>query len=204
MSVLILDPTLAHEFRESRKTRQLDRWDEVWDGVLVVPAVPNNEHQDIVMDLCHAFRSIVDRDGGDRVHPGANVSDRDRDWMQNYRIPDAVVYLASNPALDRNSHWVGGPDLAVEIVSPGEDPHEKLDFYAGINTRELLIVDRNPWSLELYQLASGQLQLAGRSDLSDPAVLASGVLPLTFQLQPATPRPRIVVAHIPTGQTWTA
>lgn len=124
--------------------------------------------------------------------------------MQNYRIPDAVVYLASNPALDRNSHWVGGPDLAVEIVSPGEDPHEKLDFYAGINTRELLIVDRNPWSLELYQLASGQLQLAGRSDLSDPAVLASGVLPLTFQLQPATPRPRIVVAHIPTGQTWTA
>ena len=98
----------------------------------------------------------------------------------------------------------GGPDLAVEIVSPGEDPHEKLDFYARINTRELLIVDRNPWSLELYQLHSGQLQLAGRCDAAMPAVLASGVLPLTFQLQPGTGRPRIAVTHTATGQTWTA
>ena len=204
MTVLITDPDLAGRVRAERERCQPNNRDEVWDGVVVMPPLPNNEHQDIVMDLCHAFRSVVDRDGGDRVHPGANVSDRDADWLTNYREPDAVVYLASNPALDRNTHWIGGPDLAVEIVSPGEDPRAKFAFYAGINTREVLIVDRDPWALELYRLTAGVLQLAGRSDLANPAVLASGVLPLTFQLQPGAPRPVIHLTHTATGQTWTA
>jgi Uma2 family endonuclease len=204
MSVLILDPILAHEFRENRKTRQLDRWDEVWDGVLVVPAVPNNEHQRLVQRLSIPFSAIVDWDGGEQVQPGANVSDREKGWTKNYRIPDVLVFLIGNSAKDCGTHWCGGPDLAVEIVSPGDKPKQKLTFYAKVKTRELLIVDRDPWSLELYQLKSGKMRFVGHCDEANPAVLASAVLPLTFQLQPATPRPKILVAHTPTGQTWTA
>ena len=204
MSVLILDPALAQEFREDRRTRQLDRWDEVWDGVLVVPAAPNNEHQRLVQRLSIPLSGIIDWDGGEQVQPGANVSDREEGWTKNYRIPDLLVFLAGNSAKDCGTHWCGGPDLAVEIVSPGDKPKEKLTFYAKVKTRELLIVDRDPWSLELYQLRSGKLQLAGRADLASPAVLTSGVLPLTFQLQPGTPRPKILVTHTTTGQTWTA
>lgn len=204
MSVLILDPDLAREFREERETRQLDRWDEVWDGVLVVPAVPNNEHQRLVQRLSSPLSAVIDRDGGDQVQPGANVSDRETGWKKNYRIPDILVFLAGNPAKDCDTHWCGGPDLAVEIVSPGDQPTKKLDFYAKVGTRELLVLDRDPWALELYQLAAGVLQPAGRSDVAKPAVLASGVLPLTFQLRAGTPRPTIVVTHTATGQTWTA
>ena len=40
--------------------------------------------------------------------------------------------------------------------------------------------------------------------LTNPAVLASRVLPLTFQLRDATPRPIIHIVHTATGQTWTA
>ena len=115
-----------------------------------------------------------------------------------------MVYLVGNPAKDAGTHWVGGPDVAVEIVSPGENPRQKLDFYAKVNTHEALIVDRYPWALELYRLAAGRLDLVGRADLSNPAVLTSGVLPLTFQLRDGTPRPTILVTHTTTGQTWVA
>jgi Uma2 family endonuclease len=204
MPVLIKDPELARDFQQRRERLGLDKYDEVWEGVLVVPALPNNEHQRLVMDLCSAFYSVIDRGGGDAVMPGANVSDRGKDWKSNYRCPDVVVVLAGGRARDCGTHWRGGPDLAVEIASPEDDPREKNDFYAKVKTRELLVIDRDPWGLELYQLRRGRLVSAGRSDVSNPAVLASGVLPLTFQLRAGTPRPAIVMTHATTGQTWTA
>jgi Uma2 family endonuclease len=204
MRVLVTDPTLARELREKRERQCPETRDEVWEGVLVMAPLANNEHQAFVMALAFAFNSVVNRDGGDLVLPGANVSDRVADWLTNYRIPDVVVYLARNPARNLNTHWVGGPDLAVEITSPGENPREKLDFYAKVNTREVLIFDRDPWSLELYRLREGRLISAGRSDEANQTVLASEVLPLRFQLRPGTPRPTIQVAHTASPQTWTA
>jgi len=205
MPVLILDPYLEQQIRAERVDPEKYKYDEVWEGVLVVPPIANNEHQRIVAKLTSAFSSIIDWDQGSQVLPGTNVTDRDTDWKSNYRVPDVALYLAINPAKDRGTHWVGGPDLAVEIVSPGEDPHDKLDFYAKVNTREMLIVNRDPWSLELYQLQGGKLILVGNSEVTSSEVLQSGVLPLTFQLQTAgTARPTIVVTHSATKQTWTA
>src|SRR5437870_1624529 len=120
--------------------------------------------------------------------------------MENFRGPDIVLYLPNNPATNHDTHWLGGPDFLVEIISPGDLAWDKLDFYAKVNTREVLIVDRDPWALELYQLRSGKMKLAGRSDLANPAVLPSSVLPLTFQLRPGSPRPVIHVAHTSNGQ----
>ena len=144
MPVMIFDPELEREIRTARDSCDAGRRDEVWEGVLVVPPVANNEHQRLVMKFTLAFSYAVDFVAGDSVLPGCNVSDRDADWITNYREPDVAVYLATNPAKDSNTHWVGGPDVAVEVVSRGEDPRLKLDFYAKVNTRELLIVERNP------------------------------------------------------------
>jgi len=204
MPVMILDPLLEQRIRAERLDAEVSRYDEAWEGVLVVQPLPNNEHQRIVSRISTAFSSVIDWDQGNQVLPGTNVSDRDADWIANYREPDVVVYLSTNPAKDSGTHWVGGPDLAVEIVSPGEDPHDKLDFYAKVNTRELLIVDRNPWQLELYQLQGGKLILVGKSDVANAVVLASGVIPLTFQLQAGSTRPTFLIAHAATKQTWTA
>jgi Uma2 family endonuclease len=204
MPVMILDPSMEKRFRARRKRLGIDKWDEVWDGVLVVPPLPNNEHQTFVLDFCDAIRHVVDRSTGDSVLPGANVSDRKKGWKKNYRCPDVVVCLAGGRAEDCGTHWCGGPDFLVEIISPGEDPQLKFDFYAKVKTRELLIVERKPWAVELYQLRRSKLRLAGRSDLDNPSVLASGVLPLTFQLRAKKPRPTILVTHNETGQTWTA
>lgn len=203
MPVLIFDPILEQRIRAERDDPNVNRRDEVWEGVLVVPPQANNEHQRMVTDVAYAFASVVNR-SVDSVLPGCNVSDRDKDWTYNYRDPDVAVYLKSNPAKDSGTHWVGGPDLLVEIVSPGEDPRQKLDFYAKVKTREVLVVDCDPWAVELYQLKGGKLVLAGKSDAANPAVLTSGVMPLSFQLQAGNPRPTILVRHTGTGQTWTA
>lgn len=204
MSVLILDPEMAREICDDRETRKLDRWDEVWSGVRVVAAVPNNEHQWLVMLLASAFLSNIDPDKGDRVQPGANVSDRSKGWKKNYRIPDVLVFLAGNPAVDCGTHWRGGPDLAVEIVSPGDQPKKKLAFYAKIGTRELLVIDRDPWRLELYRLTGGVLEPVGDSDLENASTLNSAVLPLTFELRPGPARPVVHMTQTGTGQTWSA
>jgi Uma2 family endonuclease len=204
MPVMIYDPEMEAEIRAECDREGTNRHEEVWEGVLVVTVLANNEHQRIVMTLCSAFGSALNFEAGDSVLPGANVSDRDSGWKDNYRCPDAVVYLATNPAKDANTHWVGGPDLAVEISSPGEDPRLKLDFYAKVNTRELLIVDRYPWAVELYRLAGGKMGLVGTATEANGAVLASAVLPFTLQVKAGAKRPAVHLVQTATGQTWTA
>lgn len=202
--VLLLDPWEVQEAISQREAAGKDRYDEVWEGLRVMPPMPNDEHQDIQGGIFAAVYDTVQVAGLGLARPGVNVSDRHVDWRKNYRSPDVVAYLDGNPAVNHGSHWVGGPDLAVEIISPGEDPLAKFDFYAAVHTREVLIVHRDPWYLELFGLVGGKLVSAGRSDLADPQTLPSGTIPLTFRLVPGTDRPRIEVTHPPTGRTWSA
>jgi Uma2 family endonuclease len=204
MTVVIHDPGLAADVMKARAESDGDRWTEVWDGVVVRPALPNSEHQNLVVRLCVPFASVVNWDAGDSVQPGGNVSDREKGWERNYRLPDVLVALAGGRAKDCGAHWCGGPDLVVEIESPGQDARDKLDFYAAVGTREVLVIDRDPWCLELLRLDDGAFQSVGRSDETDPTVLVSIVLPLTFRLRPGASRPAVVLTHTTTGQTWTA
>ena len=207
MAILICDPDLEEEVRGKYITNggTCDpRPTEMWEGVEVVAPVPNTEHFRIASKLNSAFSAVIDWDAGDQAVPGGNVSDRDAGWEHNYRNPDVLVVLADGIAVDKGAYWRGGPDLVVEILSRGENPQAKFDFYAAVGSREVLIVDRKPWALELYQLRGGGYALAGRSDEATPATFASSVLPLTFRLRPATPRPVIEMTHVRTGQAWTA
>ncbi len=201
-SVLILDPSVAKRFIEERAANGHDQFDEVWEGRVVVAPSPNNEHYFLAMRLAEAFSANIYWDRGERALPGGNVTDRDEEWEKNYRNPDVLVVLEGSQAIDRGTRWLGGPDLVVEIISPGEEPQAKFDFYAKIKTREVLIVDRNPWAVELYRLKGKKLTLVGRSDEAKAAVVASTVLPLTFKLVTEKPRPRIEVAHPESKKTW--
>lgn len=73
-----------------------------------------------------------------------------------------------------------------------------------MKTREVMVLNRDPWELELYQLKDGELVLVGRSKPgSRPAVFASVSLPISLQLKARKPRPTIVVTHTQTKQVWT-
>lgn len=207
MPILFVDPREAKEARDRFVTNGGNcdpRFTEVWEGVEVVPPIPNNEHQELVTNLMVPLYDSIRMPGLGKVYPGVNVSDRASGWTHNYRGPDLVVYLNNGSAVNHGTHWQGGPDFLVEILSPGERPYDKFDFYAKVNTREVMLVFRDPWAVELHRLQAGRLVLAGRSDDANPTAVASSVLPLTFQLRTGAPRPVIEVVHTATGKMWTA
>ena len=201
MATLILDRELAEQIRVKRAESGGDRWDEVWEGTYVMAPLPNNEHQAFVNKLATILQLVVNWER-DSVFPGANVSDQPDDWTFNYRCPDVAVYLHGNPAKDRGTHWLGGPDLAIEILSPDDRSYDKIPFYESVGTRELLLIDRHPWQIELLRLDGDQLVSAGVSRPEDQHAIRSMVLPITFQLLPASGRPQLVVSVVGDDRRW--
>jgi len=202
MTTLIIDPLFEAKVLEERRASGGDRYDEVWDGVYVMSPMANDEHLQIGTRLAGIYDFVLGWEDDCQVRAGVNVSDRRRDWKSNYRVPEVAVFLAGTKALNLQTHWVGGPDQAVEVTSPGDRSREKLPFYEKVGTVEVLVIGRTPWSIELYQRKSGKLKLTGRSTPSKPTVLTSKVLPLTYSLLAGKPRPKILVTHRQTGQTW--
>ncbi len=183
MSLLIHDEVLSRELIDRRRAGGLDRYDEVWDGVYVMSPIANNQHQDLISELTALLRVIVDWKGQGRTLAGANVSDRIDDWTQNYRVPDVLVFLKDSTAENRGTHWLGGPDLAIEVTSKGDHTLDKLDFYAKVNARELLVIDRKPWQLSLYRLSSdGRLELVRRVNQTELGTIVSEVVPIEMSL----------------------
>lgn len=198
----VTDPALVRKLKARREATGNDRRDEMWEGIYVVSPEADNEHEDFASELVIIFAAVRGEVGGAKLRTGGNISDRVKGWHKNYRVPDVAVYLSNNPARNCGTHMVGGPDLAVEILSEGDLARKKLDFYASVNTRELLMLDRDPWALELYRLADGRLELVGISTPEKPETLASQVLPLSFRLAPGETRPTLEVARLDGGQSW--
>ena len=203
MDLLLTNRDKVRRIIHRRRRLGLDRKDEVWNGRYIIMPDPDNVHQEFVAELVFILTLVVKRAGLGNVYPGGNISDREEKWTSNYRVPDVTVFLNDNPAENRNTHWFGGPDLAIEIVSDNDKSRKKLNFYAGVGTRELLIVDRVPWQLELFRLTDGELVSVGKSSVTDGNVLASEVVPLSFRLVAGATRPQIEARHVDGVQSWT-
>jgi Uma2 family endonuclease len=182
MQVLIRDTELSHLLRAERALKGINQWDEVWDGIYVIPPTRDDEHQAIQARLVTALDLAVGWSGPGQVRAGVNVSDRIENWTHNYRCPDVAVFMQETGAQNCDSFWFGGPDFAVEIVTPEDSSRNKLGFYASVGVREFLIIDRAPWQLELYRLEAGRLVPAGTSVAASPEILHSQIVPLSFQL----------------------
>jgi Uma2 family endonuclease len=202
MTTLIIDPEWEEMVLEERRASGADRYDEVWDGVYVMSPMANDEHQEIGTRLAGIYDYVLGWDARCQVRAGVNVSDRKDNWRKNYRVPEVAVFLAGTKAINKRTHWLGGPDQAVEVISPADRTRDNLPFYEKVGTREVLLVDRDPWTLELYRLRGKKLRLIGKCTLDEPAVLQSSVLPLSYTLVSGKPRPKIQVTHRETGQKW--
>jgi Uma2 family endonuclease len=199
--VYATDPELAKAIIAERKQLGSDRYDEVWQGVYVVMPQPNMQHQQFVARFCHILEMVLEEGKLGTVFAGANVSDREAGWLHNYREPDVVVVSQDSHAKILDAHVQGGPDFIVEILSAGDPAREKIPFYGQIGVGELLIVDRDPWALELLRLQGDKLEPVGRSTLDDSAWLVSEVIPLRLRLQPGDERPMIEAG--PPDGSWT-
>jgi Uma2 family endonuclease len=195
MAIVSLEPGELKRLIRERRDSGGDRWDEVWDGVYVMPPLADNEHQRMGLDLAIDIRNALGPDERIQIFAGCNVSDQPKRWRRNYRCPDVAVFLPGNPAEDRGSHWFGGPDFAIEILSPFDRSREKFGFHAKVGVRELLLVDRRPWQLEIHRLEGDRFVRTGRSDLDDSTALPSQILPLTYRLVHGLTRPKIEVSR---------
>ena len=200
--VLVCDTLLSEQLIKDRQERGIDQHDEVWEGVYMMSPLANLEHQFIAFELAHAFRSGLGRDTGALILVGVNVSDRDENWKHNFRCPDVAAYLKDTAAKLHDAYTRGGPDFAVEVVSKNDMTREKLGFYGKVGVRELLIVDRDPWQLELLRLGDDKLVSVGISAVEGSETLTSEVIPFTFKLEKSEQRPVIVVGHTESGHTW--
>ncbi|MEO6808703.1 MAG: Uma2 family endonuclease [Isosphaeraceae bacterium] len=202
MPKVLFQPDQFKRLLRRRRAIGADFLDEVWNGIYVMSPGADNEHQELAGNFVTTLNIAIGDVQGVLVYPTVNISDRKLDWRRNYRIPDASVFLPGNPAENCGSHWFGGPDFAVEILSPGDRSRQKLSFYAKVGVRELLLVDRQPWTLELFRRQDRQWNLVGTSDPDQSSLLTSAVLPLTFRLVPADPRPLIEVTRTDGTRHW--
>lgn len=203
MTALILDAGLEKRLIEERQAWGADKHDEVWEGVYVMAALPDDEHQEIAARLVRILDETLGDTAGARVRGGVNLAGLDvEDWKQDFRVPDVALFLRDTAAANRETHWRGPADFLVEITSPGDRTREKVPSYETLGVVELLIVDRHGWNLELYRHDGARLRLVGTSSPESGEALRSRSLDLAFQLVPAEGRPRIRVTHPASGRAW--
>jgi Uma2 family endonuclease len=202
MALLALDKDKLRALIRERRSIGADRYDEVWNGVYVMAPGADTEHSDFSFDFGFIIKSSLPTNLKARIQQGPNITDRPAKWTKNFRCPDLAVFLPGNPAKDEGRYWFGGPDFAIEVLSPSDRSRKKLDFYAKVGVRELLLVDRKPWSLELYRLIESKLILVAKT-LPDPSgSITSEVLPISLRLLPGEPRPTIEVTQTADARQW--
>jgi Uma2 family endonuclease len=144
---------VPQEILDHRRVTGIDRYDEMWEGVLHMAPAPRINHQAVVAALIGALAHAVR--GSDRlVVDGINVCDP-ADFANNYRVPDVCVLRRDIPAVGDDFGRAEGVLLAVEVRSPRDETYDKFSFYAERGIGELLVIDVPLGRVEAYALIGG-------------------------------------------------
>jgi Uma2 family endonuclease len=134
-----------------RRQTGCDIWDEMWEGVLHVPPMPNRFHQDFEWSLETYLRRHWAPQYQGKVYHEINLASIGG-WPNDYRIPDLLLLKPERFAIDRNEYFEGAPTAVVEIHSPGDEAYEKLPFYAKLGVPEVWIIHRDSRVPEIHVL----------------------------------------------------
>jgi len=147
-------PEVPPDILALRARTGADRWDEMWEGVLHMPPMPNRAQQDLEWAMETWLRTYWARPRGNKVYHQINLAALGG-WPDDYRIPDLLLLTPDRFDIDRNEYFEGPPNVVVEIRSPGDETAEKMPFYARLGVPEVWIVDRDTKLPELYVLGEG-------------------------------------------------
>lgn len=148
MRALVLEPDdhfLA--WLDDRRRKGLDRFDEVWDGVLHVVPFPGFDHQHFEGELEVVLRRVTAATNLKVLH-NFGVYDPIK-GERNLRGPDVLV---AAPAHISQRGVEGRAELVVEILSPNDESRDKFAFYAACGIPELWIVHPVTRAIEVYVL----------------------------------------------------
>lgn len=158
MPTLVFDPQPAEieQLLARRRELGIDRWDEVWEGVLHMIPPPSHEHQVIASRLHRLLGPLADEAGLELTAEVGIGSDE-----HNYRAPDLALHRPG----DVQPQWHHTAAMVVEIVSPNDKTWDKLDFFAAHHVDELLIVDPQLRAIDWLELTAGEYRPLVRSGL---------------------------------------
>ncbi|MDN5751104.1 MAG: Uma2 family endonuclease, partial [Pseudonocardia sp.] len=145
MKVLILDA--PKELLEDRRRLGIDGRDEMWDGVPHVVPPAGGPHQRLSGAFFLAVAPVVQARG---LVPHFETGLFDDE--ANYRVPD-LLFCRPEHLSERGAE---GADLVVEIRSPDDETYAKLDFYAAMGVREVLVLHPKPRRVELFRIVDGR------------------------------------------------
>lgn len=134
---------------EERRRRGHDRFDEMWEGVVHMNAVPHRDHQELALELGSWLLRHWSSLPGKKVYPERNVA-LPGGWPNDYRIPDLVLTTTERFVYDKGTHIEGPPLVCIEIHSPHDESYEKLEFYARLGVPEVWIIDRDLKYVDLH------------------------------------------------------
>ncbi len=174
---------------EARRRAGLDRWDEMWEGVLHLAPAPYSEHQRILEDLIVFLKPLLARTGRGVLRAGINVFN-EASIEPDYRIPDLTFVARGRELLiAKDGIRGGGPDAVIEIRSPQDETYEKLAFFATLGVREVIVIDRDSKRTEIFRLQ----ERVYSTDIADAkGGLTSQTMNVRFAVVAGSP-PRLVV-----------
>lgn len=149
MRAVPLDVQPDDELLASRRARGLDRWDEMWEGVLHMVPPPSFDHQRLGAELLVVLHGVASPLGLAVTHE-TGVFDSD-DPDQSYRVPDLSV---TRPEHRKQRGIEGGAVLLVEIRSPSDESYEKLPFYAAHGVERVLILEPDTFEADVFVLGA--------------------------------------------------
>ncbi len=121
---------------------------ELNEGELIVMPPPKPRHGDCQARLCSALREFVAAHNLGRAFTESGY----RLTPHTVRGPD-VSFVHKSRLQDPDEYFEGGPDLAVEIVSPGDDAsdlREKIQQYLSAGTSVVWVVYPRSRQIEIH------------------------------------------------------
>jgi Uma2 family endonuclease len=126
---------------DERRAKDLDRADELWEGVLHMVPPPLGDHSEIGSELAFVLHEAAGAHGL-LVRFEIGIFNHARD----YRVPDLAVIRPDQ----RTREGLCSAELVVEIRSPGDETDLKLDWYAARGVSEIVAVTKTSRAVELY------------------------------------------------------
>lgn len=133
---------------DERRRLGLDGRDEMWQGEVHMVPPAGAPQQDVQAELFPVLAQLAKRRGLlPRVEAGLYGDEAD------FRVPDQL-YCRADQWSERGAE---GAELVVEIRSPGDETYDKIDWYAALGVREMLIVHPQGRRFELLGNVGGRL-----------------------------------------------
>jgi Uma2 family endonuclease len=154
---------------------------ELNEGELIVMPPPKPRHGDCQLSLGSAVREFVVSRGLGRVYTESGY----RLTPHTVRGPD-VSFVRTSRLQDPDEYFDGAPDLAVEIVSPGDDAsdlREKIKQYLDAGTSVVWVVYPRSRQIEIHTPDKTIRRLGVEDMLEAPKLLPGFQLSVSAILQ---------------------